>query len=376
MVTPYFDKSVVTFFQGLDQKLQRGSSLSKRDSDHVFRSCLDFLGLPVPDRPLYQYFLNSQFIAFLLHQLADKSLPPEHYTKYDNLINTLRQERFRSFIQYRELDVNGIYPNLTIARRGARYIINQGYPILITSNHSSEYIPSSEVAWITRNELKFATSVACAAADRTFYLFISYPGGVRVDHEHLKAVPAAHRTPFLAEWTRIQNYFSPTNGLFSRTPKRDITGYEFGPFEKYLPEFDELYSAFHIRDQLLMRTASCFVKAILLWTNPVFGEDAIANVFFSLEGCLFLIQRKHGNTEKKINRTQLKAIFEKTFPRGEELFEFITEAYDKRISIVHPLPRWGSEWSPFLSADDYFDYLHICKSLLNYVLMERIIQDE
>lgn len=375
MISTYFDKSVVTFFQGLDQKLQ-GETLSRRDSDHVLRSCLDFLGLPVPDRPLYQYFVHNQIIAFLLHQLAVKSLSPEDYSKYEHLLDAFRQVRFRSFVQYRELDVNGIYPNLTIARRGARYIINQGYPILITSNHSSEYIPSSEVAWITRNELRFATSVVCAATDRMFYLFISYPGGVRVDHEHLKTVPPAHRTSFLAEWTRIQNYFSPINGLFSRTPKRDVTGYEFGPFEKYLTTFDQLYNAFHIQDQLLMRTASCFVKAILLWTNPVFGEDAIANVFFSLEGCLFLIQRKHGNREAKINLDQLKAIFGKTFPHGENLFEFITEAYDKRISIVHPLPRWGAEWSPFLSAEDYYDYLRICKSLLNYVLINRIIEDD
>jgi len=376
MLTTYFDNSVVAFFQGLDHRLRKGGTLSKRDSDSVFRSCLDFLGLPVPDRPLYQYFLNNQFIAFLLQQLAGKSLSPEDNAKYIHLVDTLRQVRFRSFIQYRELDVNGIYPNLTIARKGARYIINQGYPVLITSNHSSEYIPSSEVAWITRNELKFATSVVCAATGRMFYLFFSYPGGVRVDHEHLKTVPAAHRTLFLAEWTRIQNYFSSTNGLFSRIKKRDVSEYEFGAFEEYLPVFNELYNAFHIRDQLLMRTASYFTKAILLWTNPVFGEDAIANVFFSLEGCLFLIQRKHGNREAKINLAQLKTIFEKTFSHGEGLFEFITEAYEKRISIVHPLPRWGAEWSPSLYADDYYDYLDICRSLLNYVLIEQIIEAE
>lgn len=124
-----------------------------------------------------------------------------------------------------------------------------------------------------------------------------------------------------------------------------------------------------------MRTSSYFIKAILLWSNPVFGEDAIANVCFGLEGCLFLIQRKHGNRGAKINLAQLETIFEKVFPSGTELFEFITEAYEKRISIVHPLPRWGAEWSPPLYAADYYEYLDICKSLLNYVLIERIIEE-
>ena len=248
MLTSYYDKSVVAFFHTLDQKLPKKGPLSKRDSDQAFRSCLDFLGLPVPDRPLYQYFLNNQFIASLLQELEGKSLSPEDASKYRHVIDRLSQTRFRSFVQYRELDTNGYYPNLTIARRGARYIVNQGYPVLITSNHSSEYFQRSEVAWITRNELKFATSVACAATNAMFHLFFSYPEGVTVDHEHLKTVPATLRTPFLAEWSRIRNYFSATDGLFSRPPRRNVSEYHFGPFEQNLPAFDDLFSAFRIRD--------------------------------------------------------------------------------------------------------------------------------
>jgi hypothetical protein len=60
--------------------------------------------------------------------------------------------------------------------------------------------------------------------------------------------------------------------------------------------------------------------------------------------------------------------------RGENLFEFIEEAYEKRIAIVHPEPVWGSEWNPSLMAEDLYDYFKISRELLNYILIDRILE--
>ena len=71
---------------------------------------------------------------------------------------------------------------------------------------------------------------------------------------------------------------------------------------------------------------------------------------------------------------ELETIFDKLFPKGLELFSFIKEGYDKRISLVHAEPDWGAEWSPFLLADDFFEYFNICRELLNLILIDRNVE--
>lgn len=188
-------------------------------------------------------------------------------------------------------------------------------------------------------------------------------------------IPEPDRIRFLAEWARIHEHFSPIGGYFGRPYRQDFTSYQFVPYTDSLPEFERFFDAFQLNDDLTVRTSSYFVKAAMLWMNPVFGEEAIANVFFCLEGCLLLIQRKAGLSPTQINLEELRKIFAGTFSRGDELFEFIEEAYAKRIELVHAAPAWGVAWSPWLSAEDYYEYLSVSKNLLNYVMVNRILED-
>lgn len=105
----------------------------------------------------------------------------------------------------------------------------------------------------------------------------------------------------------------------------------------------------------------------MLWGNPCFGEDAIANVMFCLEGTLLLVQRRQGLSDEKIDIKALDGIFKAAFDRGEELFDFIKEGYDKRISIVHPSPTEGPKWIPQLLADDFYEYYDVARMLLIYL---------
>ena len=61
------------------------------------------------------------------------------------------------------------------------------------------------------------------------------------------------------------------------------------------------------------------------------------------------------------------------FPNGENYFSSLEGGYEKRISIIHAEPDWGAEWSPFLQADDFYDYFEISKELINYILIDRVM---
>jgi len=114
----------------------------------------------------------------------------------------------------------------------------------------------------------------------------------------------------------------------------------------------------------------------MLWDNRNFQEEAIANVFFCLEGCLHLIQEKHGVHQTGLDLDRLRKIFSNNFRNGESLFDFIVEAYEKRIAIVHAKPFGCSEWSPFLLADDFYEYFQIARELMNFILINRILESQ
>ena len=162
------------------------------------------------------------------------------------------------------------------------------------------------------------------------------------------------------ELLQFQNRFKSLNGFYiERKPLQDVSAYHFFDFKNCKDIFYKLIDSFSIKNHLLLRTSNYLIKSSMLWKNRTFGEEAIANVFFALEGCLHLIQKKFGDNHTKLNRKLLKKIFKEKFPHGENLFNFIEEGYYKRISLVHPEPDWGAEWSPFLMADDFYEYFNI-----------------
>jgi len=61
-------------------------------------------------------------------------------------------------------------------------------------------------------------------------------------------------------------------------------------------------------------------------------------------------------------------------PDGEGTFEFIEEGYFTRISLVHPEPKWGAEWNPYVHTSDFREYFQLTKIILNWALAEREIE--
>jgi hypothetical protein len=63
-------------------------------------------------------------------------------------------------------------------------------------------------------------------------------------------------------------------------------------------------------------------------------------------------------------------------PRGEELFEYMREFYDKRNELVHAETDWGAEWPIPLNGEDLTESIELCRKLLNFILIDRWIEDE
>jgi len=105
----------------------------------------------------------------------------------------------------------------------------------------------------------------------------------------------------------------------------------FRDFRKNEELFYRIVKVIDRDDELLLRTLLLFVKSRMLWSNRCFGEDAIANVFFALEGALHLLQqKKKGKDDAKLDWEFLASLFESTFRSGA-----------KRHSVLLPLCLLG-----------------------------------
>jgi hypothetical protein len=373
----YYQDRIVSLFDDLSNRVSGKNTLTATDLESIFNSIIDSADLPVPSPELYDYFISPEIIKLLLFQIHNDDRVAIDTRKkaregFEQTMSVIKTSSGDSFTQVRVLGSQGLYPNIDIERDDCVYTNYHLLPTLITTNSLSseaEYSSYSEVSWMTRNELRFATAVICAAESGLFYFYFNQYDTFSLDHSFVNKIPTELRKPFLYDLIRINDRFTS-----ERMAEFDMAHFDFGNFKSHLPYFESLFDHFDLKNQLLMRTAFYLVKSIMLWNNRVFAEEAIANVFFCLEGCLHLIQKKHDFLEPKLNLRKLKQIFSDKLTRGENLFEFIEEAYEKRIAIVHPEPVWGSEWNPSLMAEDFYDYFKISRELLNYVLIDRILE--
>lgn len=289
----------------------------------------------------------------------------------------IRSDQKSNFeIKTRILGRTGIYPSVALQTNEATYAAYHGFPMLITKQQRISE-DDSEVSFLNRQELRAATAVILARERSLLHFYFEDLSVISLDLKALENFEKEQEIQLLFELLLISLRFRQPSGIFeTETSLPSISVYKFSDFRDDVDSFYHLYNSFDTSDELLMRTSFYLVKSIMLWSNRSFGEDAIANALFAIEGALLLIQKKIGVQYKDIDLDCLADFFRSNFERGEELFDFIREGYDKRITIVHASPKWDIEWSPFFSAEDFYEYFHIVKFLLNYILIDRIISIE
>lgn len=263
---------------------------------------------------------------------------------------------------------------MAISCPDAKYVVHNQYPLIICKrrNYKSVWENASVINWLSRNELRFVTAIVCASDRQMLHFHFDATNSMAVDFDCLRDVPSSLRTHFLFELFSLNRRLTAVSkSPFDRLPLPDISEFDYAPFAKYLEHFKALYRAFPIGNDLLLRTCNYHAKATMAWSNRIFAEEAIVLNFHCIEGCLHLIQSIYGEESPKLDLELVREVFISEIERGEDLFDYIKEGYEKRISLVHANPKWGADWSPFLDGADFRDYFKISRQLLNFILIER-----
>ncbi|RCW89718.1 hypothetical protein [Winogradskyella arenosi] len=364
------------FFIDISEKINTNSQEKFEDT---FFQILNLLELPRPSKELEKYFAHPSIIkSLLINALSHDKLTRDDRIELQpyltKALKKLNNHKDKYFVRYRVLNPEGIYPNFELNRKNCHYSIQNQLPIIWTKNKisiDSNILDSSVINWLTRNELKLATAILCSGEGQRFYLYFTGYNTVEIGWDCISKIPDNLKTIFLKEYFELNIKFTPIGVRpWNRVPIYDSTYYKFKNFENHKNSFEKIFDKISIQDELLLRTCNYFVKSIMHWENTINAEEAIANVFFCLEGCLHLIQKKYGDFDTRLNFKLLKSVFNKEIENGENLLNFIKDGYSTRITLVHPEPAWGAEWKPFVCSDDFYEYFRICRSLLNFILID------
>lgn len=380
----YKEELIVKFFKTTKIKFEKRITLSKSDIRYLFEKSINLLGSTHPNKTMLKYYLHPEIVKIFLFELNNSGLSTAKNRKriqpcLSSIIKKFpKKNSTNRFVRFRILDNQGNYPNIDFSRDGINYSNINQIPTLLTINNESterKFSNLSELTWITRKELKAALCIMISIDKGWPLIFFNDYNHIDLNEGIISAIPDELKNYFLLDLIQFKNKFRKPYSLFrNNKPTYEVSSYNYFDIGDQKIFFKELIDKFSIRDQLLLRTSNHFLKSCMLWQNYTFGEESIVNIFIALEGCLHLVQKKFGDISTKLNRSLIKQVFKEEIPRGEFLFDFIEEAYYKRISLVHPEPTWGAEWTPFLMADDFYDYRRICVELLNFILIDRIIE--
>jgi hypothetical protein len=371
----------------LERLIARGSPPSLRSLEGLFGEFLAVVGAPAPEGAVYSLFLNVDVLSELARALPafalrDDSLR-EHVEKIPNgitRVTTWQQSRGReSYYRVRPLGVLGTYPNIEITSRYGSYLIRGGSPYLVTRNSPRQDMlwgfPGGLSDW-TRQETRLATALSCTEWGG----FLTYLEAPCLDFStsKLQHLPEDRKVDFMLAFLALVNAIDQPSRERTDFGSDTRPRFEFSDFRLYRSSARAFAADFVVSHPLLLRTACHYLKASMLWKVQEFAEEALANVFFALEGCLLLHQEKEGASAEKLDRKILRAVFRRTYDHGDGLFDFIEDAMGwggTRASIVHPQLSLEYGWNPPLEADDYYEYHQIVRALLMFLVTGDTFED-
>ena len=368
-----YDTNSDDYLGRLDAALAR-DRFSGRQSKALFTEFLAAADAPAPDARYWPWFAQPDVLV----QLAGAFRQGRQSERVRQAHRASLRGRPR--VSVRRLSPMGSYPNLELRSGRAAYIIRNGTPYLVSINSPREgddWGGHSEMSDWTRHETRLATALSCTEWGR----FTIYLSEMRRDFPLacLDHVAKSERVTFAVEIASLLEgaaydnagppYFRPQE---TRAPNR------FADFRPFQARARTLASRFLVSHLLLLRTASHYLKATMLWATEGLTEDALARLLFALEGCLLLMQEVYGGRDDRLDRKFLRDVFAHTYVQGETLYEFIEEATGwggTRARIVHPQLAITEGWTPFLTADDYFEYARVVRALLLYVITGTTFDD-
>lgn len=283
--------------------------------------------------------------------------------------NYVRIRRFRP--------EGGVYWGFPFQAEDGHYFFWDDEPILLT-RVSKEWLEEqrwgTELGWIVRPEVRMLASLSFPVEDGFCWFQLSnevydVPEDLIVGDEPALSQGAVERAS-IAMRILTRPEMADDSDFKSRVFKS--CPYEFRT-EWVSPEnARKFYDCFDINDDLTLRIAFYLLKSVMLWNyeGQIFGEDACANLFFGLEGCLRLIHRRIFGTPNFEFQPTLAHI-EDTFNMGYD--RWLKDAHEKRVKIVHPEPRMKTGWLPSLMEDDFYENYEMAMDLVYYAVTGEIL---
>lgn len=271
----------------------------------------------------------------------------------------------------------GRYYGFPLYMEDSAYLILNAEPVLITNltkDWQNELLFHIELGVLARLEVKLLATICFSLYNwhgPSFYFMIG-PKPLDLPISLIGVSDSKIVPDILPRLTIAQEVFKRLHRL-ERT-KSDFTEAQFAHFDFRPHKLDDgrlqrFYMQFSLDDYLALRTAYVLLKSAALWVHggSSFGEEATANLFFGIEGCLHLIHRRLGKSpDFEIN--PVVQHIKSTFSEKPGYPEMIEDAYDKRIQIVHPNYSEEIGWLPNLEADDFYENYGMANDFLYYAI--------
>jgi len=317
-----------------------------------------------------------------LVQAGGGSLEHEQPSVARRIRKLLRRARYEDDqIRIRRFSAEGgSYYGYDFFTQDSAYAILTAEPVLITritEAWSKELFLETEVGVLTRAEVKLIATLSFSIHSwhGPMFYFLFGPEPIDLPASLLLDTPFSIRPEILPRLAIATEVFDRIRLL----EYRDVSAPPFphNPFHFRREPLEmsramEFYNAFSLDDRLALRTAFLLLKSASLWTHGgrIFGEEATANLFFGMEGCLHLIHRRISGSPNFELAPVMKHV-ESVFPDKPGYVGMVQDAYEKRIQIVHPEPRQNIGWLPNVYADDFYENYGLANDLIYYGITGR-----
>lgn len=357
---------------------------------------------PIADIIMEELHLSSQDL--LLRQISShpytitqfgKVLVRSNYVPLDGpsepLIRRIRDQLWkdeaeRQFLTIRRfLPTGGYYYGYNLFTKEAAYVILNAAPIVITSSTEPwrrELMYETELGLLTRLEVKIISTLFFSSYSwrGPFFYFIFGPDPIDIPAS-LGLDPGSSLSPAtlprLSLVLEVFDRFGLVESHVATHPQPPQGTFKFRQQPLDPSRSSHFYDSFDLQDNLALRTAFLLIKSASLWSygGHIYGEDAAANLFFALEGCLHLIHRRISSSPNFQFAPVLKHI-ETLFTSKPGYAGMLEDAHEKQVQIVHPEPRVDIGWLPNLMADDFYENFGMANDLFYYAITGDTLPDE
>lgn len=349
-----------------------------KNEELVRTTVIKKLELPSGDRFINEYAANPLVVVNLVRDLAFKFNWNEESKIAFTVLKSLEQ------IQGRIIRIRKILPSHYVFGKNFRtanslYCFANGIPYLITRN-SQRYTNETEISELTlgnilREEVKSISSLSLILSYGSCNLPINYAYCDIPEFLFHNQKNFNEETPYrAAALLHIFSFLEPSRYESTFTLE---TRYSFRTEDINYKKIRLYNNNFKLRDKLALRTAFLLIKSKYLEHSSgyIFMEDACANLFFGLEGCLRLINRRFFGDENFNFKKTIQAI-DRTFIYAPGYSSMLEGAYGLRVNIVHPESKFNDKWFPVLYGEDYHENLEMAVDLLYFALTGDFLKNE